>query len=55
MAYVAGDDVAPGDRGVRSSFDVVPTLFDLLSEAIPSGLSGHSLGDALREGAARVA
>jgi hypothetical protein len=43
MAYVSGDGIAPGDRGTRSSFDVVPTLIDLLGERRPSGLSGASL------------
>jgi predicted AlkP superfamily phosphohydrolase/phosphomutase len=43
VAYVAGDGIAPGDFGVRSSFDVVPTFFDLLGEAPPAGLSGSSL------------
>jgi len=32
-----------GDRGVRSSFDLVPTLFGLLGEPVPDGLSGSSL------------
>ncbi len=55
MAYLAGDGIAPGDRGVASSFDIVPTLFDLLGEAVPQGVSGRSLGDVLRErGCARA-
>jgi predicted AlkP superfamily phosphohydrolase/phosphomutase len=43
MAYVRGNGVEPGDRGVRSSFDVVPTVIEMLGEAMPSGLSGSSL------------
>ena len=43
MAYIAADNVAPGDRGKRSSFDVVPTLFDLLGERLPQNISGRSL------------
>jgi predicted AlkP superfamily phosphohydrolase/phosphomutase len=43
MAFVAGDNVPPGDYAVRSSFDVVPTIVELLGEQLPSGLSGHSL------------
>src|SRR5262249_55166868 len=43
MAYLAGDGIAPGDYGVRSSFDVVPTLIELLGEKIPDGLSGQRL------------
>lgn len=43
MAYLAGDGIAAGDFGVRSSFDVVPTIVELLGEQVASGLSGHSL------------
>lgn len=43
MAYVSGEGITAGDFGVKSSFDVVPTLIDLLGEAVPPGLSGHSL------------
>jgi hypothetical protein len=43
MAYLRGRDIVPGDRGVRSSFDVVPTLVELLGASLPSGLSGKSL------------
>lgn len=42
MAYLAGDGIVAGDYGVRSSFDVVPTIVDLLGEPLPAGLSGHS-------------
>jgi predicted AlkP superfamily phosphohydrolase/phosphomutase len=42
MAYLSNVDAEPGDRGVRSSFDVVPTLCELLGEP-PEGLSGASL------------
>jgi hypothetical protein len=43
MAYLRGPRIAPGDRGVRSSFDVAPTVVDLLGEAMPPGTSGTSL------------
>jgi hypothetical protein len=43
MAYVRDPQIAPGDRGVRSAFDVAPTLVDLLGEAMPPGTSGTSL------------
>jgi len=43
MAYVRGPGIAPGDRGVRSPFGVVPTVIDLLGEAVPQHLSGTSL------------
>jgi hypothetical protein len=43
MAYVRSAGTEAGDRGVRSSFDVVPTLVELLGESLPAGLSGKSL------------
>ena len=43
MAYVCNSEMAAGDRGVRSSFDIVPTLVELLGEPVPPGLSGASL------------
>ena len=43
MAYVASAGLAPGDRGVRSSFDVVPTIASLLGDRPPAGTSGKSL------------
>jgi predicted AlkP superfamily phosphohydrolase/phosphomutase len=42
LAYLCNAGVEAGDRGVRSSFDVVPTLLELLGEP-PDGLSGNSL------------
>ena len=43
MAYLKSVVLAPGDYGTRSSFDVVPTLFDLLNERLPDKISGRSL------------
>ena len=43
LAYLAGAFLEPGDRGVRSSFDVVPTLAALLGTKLPPGKSGESL------------
>jgi hypothetical protein len=43
VAYVAAPGVAPGDRGVRSSFDVVPAVVELLGCPPLPGLSGTSL------------
>jgi len=43
MAYLCNTEMRPGDRGVRSSFDVAPTLIELLGEPVPPGLSGASL------------
>lgn len=43
VAYVAAPGVTPGDRGVHSAFDVVPTLLDLLGCRPPGRVSGASL------------
>ncbi|MBV9928474.1 MAG: alkaline phosphatase family protein [Acidobacteria bacterium] len=43
MAYLCNAGMEIGDRGVRSSFDVAPTLCELLGEVPPEGLSGASL------------
>ncbi len=43
IAYLAGDGITSGDGGVRSSFDVVPTIVELLGEAPARELSGRSL------------
>ena len=42
MAYLAGTSLEPGDHGVRSSFDVVPTIARLLGVE-PPRVSGQSL------------
>lgn len=41
--YLAGDGIVPGAGGVVSSFNVVPTVLDLLGEAQPRGVSGRSV------------
>jgi predicted AlkP superfamily phosphohydrolase/phosphomutase len=43
LAYVAAPGVEAGDRGIRSAFDVVPTIAMLLGERPPSYVSGTSL------------
>jgi predicted AlkP superfamily phosphohydrolase/phosphomutase len=43
MAYVAGADLQAGDRGVRSAFDVVPGIVDLLGRPPLPGVDGTSL------------
>jgi predicted AlkP superfamily phosphohydrolase/phosphomutase len=43
MAMVSGQGVAPGAFQPRSSFDVVPTIIDLLGHSLPASLSGSSL------------
>src|SRR5690606_11956787 len=43
MAYVRGAGIAPGDFGRRSSFDVVPTLIQLLGAPFDGRVSGRSL------------
>jgi hypothetical protein len=43
MAYVVAPGLEPGDRGVRSAFDVVPTIVRLLGDQPPAHISGKSL------------
>lgn len=43
FAHIAGENVAAGDHGIGSSFDVVPTIIDLLNELPRLPLSGQSL------------
>lgn len=43
MAWVAGAGLEPGDRGVRSSFDVLPTIAELLGRRVPPDTSGTTL------------
>ncbi len=43
IAWLNSPAFEPEDRGRRSSFDVVPTVFDLLGRPTPEDLSGHSL------------
>ncbi|HEX8191021.1 MAG TPA: hypothetical protein VF586_21865 [Pyrinomonadaceae bacterium] len=42
MAYLSNAGLESGDRGVRSAFDVAPTLCELLGERPPEGLKGFS-------------
>jgi hypothetical protein len=53
MAWIKGSGLEPGDHGLRSSFDVVPTAIDLLGEARPARLSGRSMLTPLANAAAR--
>jgi len=43
MAYVAAPGLESGDRGVRSAFDVAPTIARLLGQQPPAHISGKSL------------
>jgi predicted AlkP superfamily phosphohydrolase/phosphomutase len=43
FAYVAGDDIEPGDGEVRSSFDVIPTIAALLDQMPAAEIEGTSL------------
>lgn len=45
--YIVGDGIAPGNGGLVSSFDVVPTIIDLLGEGRAPGISGRSLARGL--------
>lgn len=42
-AWISGPGIPPLDLGMASAFDIVPTVIDLLGEAVPPGLSGRSL------------
>jgi len=46
IAWLQSPAIEPGDRGLRSSFDIVPTVFDLLGEPIPESVDGTSLVEA---------
>jgi len=48
--YIAGDGIVPGCAGLISSFDVVPTIIDLLGERRPPGVSGTSVAGSLYSG-----
>jgi predicted AlkP superfamily phosphohydrolase/phosphomutase len=43
IAYLAAPGLEPGERGVRSSFDVVPTIVQLLGAEPTTRLAGKSL------------
>lgn len=43
MLYVRGNRIAPGDRGRRSSFDVAPTIVDLMGKTRPERMDGQSV------------
>ncbi|MEO5573963.1 MAG: alkaline phosphatase family protein [Gammaproteobacteria bacterium] len=43
MAFIAGTEMESGEYGIRSSFDVVPTIIELLGELRPASLSGESM------------
>ena len=42
MAIVAGEGISPGHRGLRSAFDVVPSVVEMLGEQPPAWMSGES-------------
>jgi len=44
---IEGPAIFPGNRGTTSSFDVVPTILDLLGEKAALGISGASLQPSL--------
>lgn len=43
FAYVSGERTDSGDGGIRSAFDVCPTIAALLGVTLPPGLDGTSL------------
>jgi hypothetical protein len=48
FAFVTAPGLEPGDRGVRSAFDVTPTILDLLGRRARSSIAGTSLLDSQR-------
>ena len=55
VAYLSSRRIQPGAYGQRSSFDVVPTLFDLLGQSCPAHISGRSLVESNRSTSAHRA
>jgi predicted AlkP superfamily phosphohydrolase/phosphomutase len=51
MAYIRTDDCPAGDRGIRSTFDLVPTIVDLMGQAPLRSVSGTSLFSKVSAGA----
>ena len=49
VAYLAVPGLEPGERGVRSSFDVIATIAQLLGAKPTTGLAGQSLLSALSQ------
>jgi hypothetical protein len=47
FASLTGSGLVPGDHGIVSALDVAPTIFELVTGRRPTGISGHSLVDAL--------
>jgi predicted AlkP superfamily phosphohydrolase/phosphomutase len=43
IAYLAAPGIEPGERGVHSSFDVVPTIVQLLGVELTTRVAGKSL------------
>jgi len=43
VCYIKCHGTVPGDQGVRSSFDVAPTILQMLGQPIPNNVSGCSL------------
>jgi predicted AlkP superfamily phosphohydrolase/phosphomutase len=43
VAWIAAEGVVPGDHGEASSFDVVPTILQMIGERVPESISGRPL------------
>ena len=43
FAYLSGEGVDVGDGGIRSAFDVTPTVAAMLDVSLPADLDGTSL------------
>lgn len=54
FASVSGPGIVPGDHGIASSFDVAPTIVDLLGAPPVEGISGQSVLGLLQGAPSRV-
>jgi predicted AlkP superfamily phosphohydrolase/phosphomutase len=43
FAFIAGDDIVPGDLGAHAALDVTPTILALLDRDPPAPMHGRSL------------
>ncbi len=51
VAYFAGPGIRPGPQALRSAFDVVPTVFELLHEPPDGVTSGSSMAPLISQAA----
>ena len=54
VAYFAGEGIPVSRHASRSSFDVVPTLIEMLGETVPAHLTGESFLSVLSAGSPSI-